>query len=163
MIRYFTTVPIILTKTKSSPPKNIPTIKLIIITTNVNRMTSCRVGQVTFLSSSFVSLKKAVGVGINISPCHPEFISGSSPMGDFLQQNKMLKQVQHDKRISYSIKNLLTCKEEKGKINERQFKFMKKIRKAVVPAAGPRLALAFALSIISARGGQAVARLMLRL
>ena len=51
-------------KTKSSPPINTPTITLTAMTTSVNRVTSCRVGQVTFLSSSRVSVKKDDGVVI---------------------------------------------------------------------------------------------------
>ena len=61
---YFTTVSITLTKTKSSPPKNNPTIKLTAMTTKVKRIISCLDGQTTFLSSSRVSFKKAVGLAI---------------------------------------------------------------------------------------------------
>lgn len=57
-----------LVNTKSSPPKNNPTSKLTTITTIVKRIVSRRVGQTTFLSSSFVSLKKAVGVTIIFNP-----------------------------------------------------------------------------------------------
>src|SRR3989338_6010009 len=64
-INYFTIIPINLTKIKSNPPRNNPTIKLIIMTTNVKRIVSCRVGHTTFLSSSRVSRKKETGIAIN--------------------------------------------------------------------------------------------------
>ncbi|MDP2638317.1 MAG: folylpolyglutamate synthase/dihydrofolate synthase family protein [Candidatus Levybacteria bacterium] len=51
------------------------------------------------------SIKKALSAAFfpgrfEVIKCHPEFISGSSPAGDTLRKNEMLKQVQHDRGVT---------------------------------------------------------------
>ncbi len=94
--RYLKIIVCIFTNSISNPPIKNPTASDIRITANVNRIVSCRVGQVTFFSSVATSEKNLVGplrlseasaifgrlgdFGLSIFLCH----SGLDPESTFL-------------------------------------------------------------------------------